>query len=150
MGAINVITQQGYYYLYALYFDYPLNNAFFSDEENRERVMESLRAVQRLRGMVQPYRKSWAVRLFTERDAIARFSPDAVNTMLFQLRELVTQLGPPPGWSRGPLPAMRPPRQRRRPRAAAAEPAAAPPSAMEPRRPPSPFPKPPMPYRLTG
>ncbi len=60
MGAINVITLQGYYYLYALYFDYPLNNAFFANEENQERVRESLRTVQRLRAMVQPYRKSWA------------------------------------------------------------------------------------------
>jgi hypothetical protein len=150
MGAINVITLQGYYYLYALYFDYPLNNAFFANEENHERVRESLRTVQRLRALVQPYRKSWPVRLFTERDAMARFSPDAVNTMLFQLRELVTQLGPPPGWSRGPLPAMRPPRQRRHSRTAAAKPAPAPSAPMEARRPPCPFPKPPLPFRLTG
>ena len=110
MGAINVITLQGYYYLYALFFDYPINNAFFTNVENRDRVIESLRTVQRLQAMRQPYRKSWAVRLFTERDAMARFSPELVNVVLYQLRELVEQIGPPPGWSRGPLPTMRPPR----------------------------------------
>ena len=113
MGVINVITLQGYYYLYALFFDYPLNNAFFTGAENRDRVMESLRTVQRLQALRQPYRKSWPVRLFTERDAMARFSPELVNVVLYQLRELVEQIGPPPGWSRGPLPSMRPPRSGR-------------------------------------
>ncbi len=112
MGAINVITLQGYYYLYALYFDYPINNAFFGNEENAQRIREALRTVQRLEAMVQPYRKHWRVRLFTERDAVARFSPELVNVALFQLRELVNQLGPPPGWSRGPLPSMEAPHLR--------------------------------------
>ncbi len=145
MGAINIITLPGYYYLYALYFDYPINNAFFGGEEYAERVRELERVVQRLRGLEQPYRKSWQVRLFTERDAVARFSPDAVNEMLVQLRRLVERLGPPPGWSRGPLPSsgrFRPARPRR---------AAAPGSSGEvpPERPASPHP-PPFPLRVTG
>lgn len=110
MGAINVITLQGYYYLYALFFDYPLSNAFFIKEENQARVVESMRMVQRLQALKQPYLKSWALRLFTERDAVARFSPEMVNVVLFQIRELVDQIGPPPGWSRGPLPALGAPR----------------------------------------
>jgi hypothetical protein len=72
MGVINVITLQGYYYLYALYFDYPINNAFFTQEENAERVWEVVRVVQRMKALVQPHRKSWPVRLFTERDAVSR------------------------------------------------------------------------------
>lgn len=111
MGTANIITLQGYYYLYALFFDYPINNAYFLKGENRARVEESIRTVQRLYAMRQPYRKSWALRLFTERDAMARFSPELVNVVLFQIRELVNQIGPPPGWSRGPLPAMRQPRE---------------------------------------
>jgi hypothetical protein len=111
MGAINIITLQGYYYLYALFFDYPINNAYFLKGENQARVVESMRVVQRLHALRQPYRKSWALRLFTERDAMSRFSPELVNVVLFQIRELVDQIGPPPGWSRGPLPAMRQPRE---------------------------------------
>ena len=111
MGAINIITLQGYYYLYALFFDYPINNAYFLKGENQARVEESMRMVQRLHALRQPYRKSWALRLFTERDAMARFSPELVNVVLFQIRELVNQIGPPPGWSRGPLPNMRQPRE---------------------------------------
>lgn len=107
MGAINIINLQGYYYLYALFFDYPINNAFFAKEENQAKVVESMWVVQKLHAMRQPYRKSWALRLFTERDAVSRFSPDLVNIVLYQIRELVNQIGPPPGWSRGPLPAMR-------------------------------------------
>jgi hypothetical protein len=112
MGSINVITLQGYYYLYALFFDYPLNNSFFAKEENQARVVESMRMVQRLHAMRQPYRKSWALRLFTERDAMARFSPELVNVVLYQIRQLVDQIGAPNGWSRGPLPPMRAPRER--------------------------------------
>jgi hypothetical protein len=149
MGVINVITLQGYYYLYALYFDYPINNAFFTQEENAERVWEVVRVVQRMKALVQPHRKSWPVRLFTERDAVSRFSPDAVNQMLVDLRELVEQLGPPPGWSRGPLP---PPTRvaGRHPRRRSARMAPAAGEEPSPRRPPIPFPPAPFPYRLTG
>lgn len=149
MGAINIITLQGYYYLYALYFDYPINNLYFTQEENADRMREVARVVQRLQALVQPYRKSWPVRLFTERDAIARLSPDVVNTLLAQLREVVEQLGPPPGWSRGPLPPLR--RHGGRPARRAAQRTR--PQAEEeptPRRPPSPFPTPPFPIHLTG
>ena len=148
MGAINIITLQGYYYLYALYFDYPLSNAYFADAENAERLRESLRTVQRLRALVQPHRKSWSLRLFTERDAMARFSPDLVNTVLFQLRDLMEQLGPPPGWSRGPLPNLRSGSAMRAPRRARDVEPMTMPSQGE--RPPNPFQRPPSTFRLTG
>ncbi len=148
MGAINIITLPGYYYLYALYFDYPINNAFFGGGEYAERVRELERVVQRIRAMVQPYRKSWPLRLFTERDAVARFSPDAVNEMLAQLRVLVERLGPPPGWSRGPLP----PAGRSRPERMHTRRVMAPGSSGEAplERPASPHPPPPFPLRVMG
>ncbi len=146
MGATNVIAQQGYYYLYALYFDYPINNAFFANEENTQRVREALWTVRRLEGMRAPYRKHWRVRLFTERDAVARFTPETVNYVLFQLRELVDQIGPPPGWSRGPLPSM----EERRSRAGMPRDAGHKPQVPAPPGLTKPFPKPPIPIRLTG
>ncbi len=154
MGAINILTQPGYYYLYALYFDYPINNAFFGGEEYAERVRELVRVVQHIRALQQPYRKSWPLRLFTERDAMARFSPDTVNEMLAQLREIVEQLGPPPGWSRGPLPgwsrgALPPARRARRERTGRPiSPRVG--NATAPERPASPYPSPPFPNRLIG
>ena len=100
MSFFNVVTQQGYYYLYALYFDYPINNAFFREKEDRERVKEMLEVVQRIEELVQPYRKTWALRLFTERSSLARFSPELVNEAFRQLGEIVKLLGAPPGWPR--------------------------------------------------
>ena len=113
-----------------------------------------MRVVQSLQGMVQPHRKTWALRLFTERDAVSRFSPDAVGELLSQLRRLVEQLGPPPGWHRGPLPPQRawpiarpgPPGPPRRTRAAPAPVS----ESRAPARPRSPFSRSPVNYTLSG
>lgn len=153
MGAINILAQPGYYYLYALYFDYPINNAFFGGEEYSERVRELVRVVQRLHALQQPYRKSLALRLFTERDAMARFSPDTVNEMLVQLRELVDRLGPPPGWSRGPLPGWSrgaPPARRARRERTGRPISPRGGGTAAPERPAVPYPAPPFPSRLVG
>lgn len=104
MSAFNIVTLPGYYALYALYFDYPINNAFFGKSERAEAMRRFVLTVQRIEAAVQPYRKTWALRLFTERQALSRFSPHLVNEALRQLRELVDQLGPPEGWRGGELP----------------------------------------------
>ena len=100
MSFFNVVTQQGYYYLYALYFDYPINNAFFAGREDRERMEEMVRVIRRIEELVQPHRKTWALRLFTERSSMARFSPELVSEAYRQLGEIVKLLGAPPGWPR--------------------------------------------------
>jgi hypothetical protein len=86
MGTINVLTLPEYYYLYALFFDYPLNNAFYIDREERERIREMLSTIQRWLNLRQPYEKSLRLRLFTERESLARWSPDLVDEALRQLK----------------------------------------------------------------
>ena len=100
MSFANVVTQQGYYYLYALYFDYPINNAFFAKKEYGERIKEMLRVIRRIEELDQPFGKTWALRLFTERSSLARFSPELVSEAFRQLGEIVKLLGAPPGWPR--------------------------------------------------
>ena len=107
MNAQNILILPGYYYLYALYADYQLNNAFFSGQEDTQRMREIIRVVQYAREVLQPYRKSWALRLFTERKALARFSPHLVSEVLRELRHMVETLGPPPGWN-SPMPTRHP------------------------------------------
>ncbi|MEE8396696.1 MAG: hypothetical protein V3S29_11620, partial [bacterium] len=77
---------------------------FFGKSEHAEAMRRFVLTVQRIEAAVQPYRKTWALRLFTERQALSRFSPQLVNEALRQLRELVEQLGSPPGWRGGELP----------------------------------------------
>ena len=103
MTIYNLATLPGYYYLYALYFDYPLNNAWFSPREYEAQVRAALRALQPVLAARQPVRKSMALRLFTEREALHRYSPEQVNEAWRQLRDLVDLLGPPPGWPHPPL-----------------------------------------------
>lgn len=112
-----LITHPGYYYLYALYFDYPINNAWFKRREYAALIQERLRTIQPLLALVQPYRKSPALRLFTERESRDRFPPERVNEAWRQLRNLIERVGPPPGWPDGPPP-PEPPYRRRLPRAA--------------------------------
>ena len=117
MNTQNILILPGYYYLYALYADYGLNNAFFSEGEDTARMRAIVRAVQEVREVMAPFRKSWALRLFTERTALARFSPHLVNEVLRELRALVQEVGPPAGWeetpSRRKAPRNRPPIQSR-------------------------------------
>lgn len=112
-----LITHPGYYYLYALYFDYPINNAWFKRREYAALIQERLRTIQPLLALVQPYRKSPALRLFTERESRERFPPERVNEAWRQLRNLIERVGPPPGWPDGPPP-PEPPYRWRLPRAA--------------------------------
>jgi hypothetical protein len=93
MGVINVLTLPEYYYLYALFFDYPLNNAFHLEREERARIRDMLSTVQRWLSLRQPYRKSFALRLFTERDALVRWSPELAVETLRQLKQAVDEIG---------------------------------------------------------
>ena len=102
MTIYNLATLPGYYYLYALYADYPINDDWFSPQEYEARVREALRAIQPTLSARQPMRKSMALRLFTEREALHRYSPEQVSEAWRQLRDLVDLLGPPPGWPHPP------------------------------------------------
>jgi hypothetical protein len=93
-----LVTHPGYYYLYALYADYPIGNAWFTRREYAALLQERLGLIQHLLGMVQPYRKSEALRLFTERSTLERFPAERVAEAWRQLRELLERIGPPPGW----------------------------------------------------
>lgn len=93
-----LITQPGYYYLYALYADFAADNAKHLSREYEVLLQRRLRAAQPLLGLVQPYRKSWALRLFTERKSLGRFQPEEVSEAWRQLGELIQRLGPPAGW----------------------------------------------------
>jgi len=99
-----LVNQPGYYYLYALYADYRINNTWFSQQEYAALLLERLRMVQPALGMVQPYRKSPALRLFTERQSRERFPPEKAGEAWRQLRNLLEKAGPPPGWPDAPPP----------------------------------------------
>ena len=101
MTHANLATQQGYYYLYALYFDYVINNRFHAELEHEARIRQALRSVAEVIRYTQPYRKTWALRLFTERESLARFRPELVSEAWRQLRELIDRIGPPRGWPPG-------------------------------------------------
>jgi hypothetical protein len=103
-----------------LYADYLVNNLEHARLEDMERVRESLRVIAPLMGKHQPYRKSWALRLFTERQALDSFPPEQVDEAWRQVREWIEQMGPPPDW-----PA---PRQQQRHRVLKRRPAAGEPS----------------------
>jgi hypothetical protein len=92
MGTLNVLTLPEYYYLYALFFDYPLNNVFHIDREERAKIREMLSTIQRWLDLRQPYRKDFRLRLFTERESLARWSPDLVDEALRQLKQTVGRL----------------------------------------------------------
>jgi hypothetical protein len=87
--------QPAYYALYALYADYQRNNAFHLEREYFDRLREMVRFIQPLRGLVQPDMKSWSLRLFTERQALARFSPEVASAAWRLVRQVVDEIGPP-------------------------------------------------------
>jgi hypothetical protein len=92
MSTINVLTLPEYYYLYALFFDYPLNNAFAIDREERDRIRSWLRQARPAAALYKPYEKSFTLRLFTERSALARWSPELSVEILRQLKHAVDRL----------------------------------------------------------
>ena len=150
MTIFNLATLPGYYYLYALYFDYPLNRDWLSPREYAAQVREALRQIQPWLAVRQPARKSMALRLFTEREALSRYSPAEVDEAWRQLKALVELLGPPPGWPHPPAhwsrhaPVWKEKREAWQAHQAARLAREQP--APEP-EPASPFPKPPIDYR---
>ncbi|MDH4225635.1 MAG: hypothetical protein OEW12_08315, partial [Deltaproteobacteria bacterium] len=100
MTVINLATLPEYYYLYALYFDYQLNNRTHLNEEEARRVEDILRRVHPLGRRGAPFRKSWALRLFTERDDLTRFSPHQLKEAWHQLHRLLEQWRLTRGWDR--------------------------------------------------
>ncbi len=101
MTTANLATLPGYYYLYALYFDYEINNRLHNAREHEQRIAAALREIAEPVRLTQPYRKTWALRLFTERESEARFRSELVSEAWRQLRELVDRIGPPVGWPSG-------------------------------------------------
>lgn len=99
-----LVTHPGYYYLYALYADYPIGNDWFKRREYAALLWERVRYIQPLLGLVQPYRKSHALRLFTERREQERFPPEKVDEAWRELRELIERIGQPAGWPHEPPP----------------------------------------------
>ena len=99
-----LVTHPGYYYLYALYADYPINNAWFRKREYAALLSERLRTIQPLLALVQPYRKSPALRMFTERRSRDRFPPELANEAWRELRQMIERIGPPAGWPDGSAP----------------------------------------------
>ncbi len=94
----SLAEQPAYYSLYALYADYAINNAYYLEREYYARLREVVRFIQPLTGQVQPDMKSWSLRLFTERQALARFSPEVASAAWRLVRQAVEQIGPPRGW----------------------------------------------------
>jgi len=144
MTAINIVTLPEYYYLYALYFDYIINNHYFAGVADDRRVEQMIRVVQPLLGLRQPYRKTWALRLFTERQSLQHFRPEEVDEALRELRDMVDELGPPPRWPHGRVPKTPP--ARRRPTRLSRRSEAKPPPPTQPE---PPFPRAPIDYDTT-
>jgi hypothetical protein len=95
----SLAEQPAYYALYALYADYQINTRFNLEREYFARLRDSVRFIQPLTGLVQPDMKSWALRLFTERQALARFSPEVASAAWRLVRQLVDEIGEPRGWA---------------------------------------------------
>ena len=98
MTVFHILTLPAYYPLYALYADYLENHREHARLEDMERVRESLRVIAPLIGLEQPYRKDWALRLFTERQALESFPAEQVDEAWRQVREWIEAMGPPPDW----------------------------------------------------
>ena len=60
--------------------------------EERARIRDLLRFIQPLTGLRQPYRKNFALRLFTERQTLERFPPHKVDEALRQLKQEVERI----------------------------------------------------------
>ncbi len=138
----SLAEQPAYYALYALYADYARNNAFHSERESFARLRDAIRYIQPLTGLVQPDEKSWSLRLFTERESLARFSPEVASAAWRMVQQVVEEIGPPRESRRARAPINRsvlrvPARAVRRTDAPPAS------SAAEPR-----FPRSPVDYRM--
>jgi hypothetical protein len=95
----SLAEQPAYYALYGLYVDYMENGRRDAKREYFARLREAVTFIQPLIGKEQPYMKSWSLRLFTERSAMDRFSPEVVSTAWGLVRKIVDQIGPPAGWT---------------------------------------------------
>jgi hypothetical protein len=120
----SLAEQPAYYALYALYADYAANNGFHRAREYFARLREIVRFIQPLQGKEQPYMQSWSLRLFSEREALARFTPEQASAAWRLVRQVVDEIGLPAGWqaptSAGPgRPLQRPGRREVRARAPA-------------------------------
>ena len=141
----SLAEQPAYYSLYALYADYALNNARHLEREYFGRLRDAVRFIQPLTGWTRPDMKSWSLRLFTERQALDRFSPEVASAAWRLVRQAVEEIGPPRGWRTSSPAAGRP----ARPARAAHTRAGAPPRAFQAPRPSEPpFPRSPVDYRM--
>lgn len=141
----SLAEQPAYYALYALYADYAANNDFHRAREYYARLREILRFIQPLTGKEQPYMQSWSLRLFSERQALARFAPEQASAAWRLVKQAVDEIGPPARWQAPlatPSRVQRPPRRKARPRALAPALAEAPPRPALPA-----FPRSPVDYR---
>ena len=93
-----LVNHPAYHSLYGIYADYRVNNALFNERENQARLQKLLRQVQPLLWRYTPYRKSFALRLFTERQSLERFPAHKAQEAWRELKELIERIGPPPGW----------------------------------------------------
>ena len=142
----SLAEQPAYYALYALYVDYLRNNQHHRAREYFARLRDAVRFIQPLVGREHYFMKSWSLRLFTERAALERFSPEQATTAWWLVRQAVDAIGPPRGQP-APLHTVH---SRRRPVRQAVNPYAEPEAAPPPIRPlaPSPFPRSPVDYRM--
>jgi hypothetical protein len=134
--------QPAYYSLYALYADYALNNARHLEREYFARLRDAVRFIQPLTGWTRPDMKSWSLRLFTERQALARFSPEVASAAWRLVRQAVEEIGQPKGWrTSGPATG-------RTARPAHTRAGAPPRTTQAPRPAEPPFPRSPVDYRM--
>ena len=110
---VSLAEQPAYYALYALYVDYMVNQRRDAEREYFARLREVVTYIQPLIGKEQPYMKSWTLRLFTEREALNRFSLEQAGTAWELVRKVVDQIGPPSNWTQ-PAHSVRSWRQRPR------------------------------------
>lgn len=98
----NVATLPAYYALYALYADYLVNNSEHRAREYFARLRDLVKYIQPLIGPQPYYMKTWPLRLFTERRALERFSPEQAATAWWLVRQAVDEIGPPRNWPYAP------------------------------------------------
>lgn len=92
---VSLAEQPAYYALYALYVDYLRNNQHHRAREYFARLQDLVRYIQPLVGRDTLYMKSWSLRLFTERSALERFSPERATTAWWLVRQAVDAIGAP-------------------------------------------------------
>ena len=91
MSAEHIATLPGFYPLFAVYADFVLNNTQTLGQEEAQRVQMLLRQVRQALGLNPAYEKSWALRLFTERENLRRMPPEQVRDAWALLREAIEQ-----------------------------------------------------------